>query len=611
MLNLSPLEVQGYLRSKNLRVRQRGHNKIEIERCIFCAGGESADKWTMVVYTDEGNFKCLRSKCGEAGTFWRIAEQFNDDPKEYFSRMEKTNGHKSNGSYQQGVAVAEVPRVKEFAFKSEQITPRPITQEVSEYLEKRGLVLEAVQSCKIFCDEQGNVCFPYFHKGEMCFVKARKARKPADGEQKAWAKWKGGLRTLWGIEDCDPLESQLTIVFGEYDRVALRQSGVPNAVSVPSGDEDLNWIDICWEEIQRYKTITLWTDNDESGRRVLPKIANRLGKKKIKFVSAPYKDANEMLLMLSREHGAETAQDAVFDAVAGAEWFWKGDLIQVADIGRKQVSYEGFLSGFNAIDKSLGGYLQGRATVHAGDSGHGKSTALGQSIISAIQQDGAVAVWSGEDDEFDFKLRLMIHFAGYQGTERRVNQRSGVEFSIVKDGYEQEFNKFVKDRLFLYNVRRGIDENSIFEQFDIAHHRYGCTVFAIDNLMKVVAAKDTNDKYQRQTNIVNLGCDFAKDTLTHLHYIAHTNKTGDPFEPPTKNSISGAKEITNLADNIIAWWRVPQKAKQNFNNADTLACILKNRVYGTESNHELIYDNRVNRFGEDAHELAKIYERKD
>jgi hypothetical protein len=89
--------------------------------------------------------------------------------------------------------------------------------------------------------------------------------------------------------------------------------------------------------------------------------------------------------------------------------------------------------------------------------------------------------------------------------------------------------------------------------------------------------------------------------------IAHINKTGDPLEPPSKNSASGAKEITNIADTVIGWWRIPELAKEKFMNFDSLGCVLKNRVFGVEGNIPMLYDAAVKRFATKQIEMADFY----
>lgn len=54
--------------------------------CPFCDGGHKRDAQTCIVHTSDGNFSCLRSKCGAAGSFWNLLESNGYDPKEFIDR---------------------------------------------------------------------------------------------------------------------------------------------------------------------------------------------------------------------------------------------------------------------------------------------------------------------------------------------------------------------------------------------------------------------------------------------------------------------------------------------------------------------------------------------
>lgn len=596
MLKLQPHEIEAYLQAKG-RIRRRGQ-KAEMERCPFCTGGEHSDKWTCVVYLDAtgGNYKCMRGSCAQSGSFWQLAEHFGDDPKDFYQLAERPQPNK--------------PLQKQITFKTEPIEPQKLTDEALAYFQRRGLGPDVFDDLAVWCDEKGNVNFGYYHKGECCMVKVRAPRKPKEKEPKAWQAWQGGLRTLWGLEQCDPQLSHLVITFGEYDRIVVMQAGVSNAVSVPCGDSDLEWISVCYDELAKYQQIYLWIDNDKSGQDHLPKIAERLGKERVRVVRTDFKDANEMLVKRMKEVGDEADRE-IFQAVFNAEWYYTGDIVELADIETRERSFEGYLSGFKTIDKALSGFLFGSLTVHTGDSKHGKSSGVNQITATAIDQGARVCVWSGEDQIDDYKYKIEVHVAGGSGCEMKVSNRTGRVYAQVRPEYREKVDGFIREKLFVLNRRFGVTEESLFENFDLAYRRHGCDVFVIDNLMKLVAAKDTQNVNFRQAQIINRASDFAKDNNVHVHIVTHTNKLGTNNEPPTKMSVSGAKEITNLADNVIAWWKVPEDLRDDYGGADSLCAILANRVFGDEPTAKLMYDQSLKRYGETREELLRDYKFND
>ena len=80
-------------------------------------------------------------------------------------------------------------------------------------------------------------------------------------------------------------------------------------VSVPSGCTNLEWIDHCWDWLEKFQSIVLFGDNDEPGRKMVRDVARRLDEARCSVVEAypdrpdgaPCKDANEILFF----HGAE------------------------------------------------------------------------------------------------------------------------------------------------------------------------------------------------------------------------------------------------------------------------------------------------------------------
>lgn len=89
-------------------------------------------------------------------------------------------------------------------------------------------------------------------------------------------------------------------------------------VSVPSGCTNLEWIDHCWDWLDRFKTIVLFGDNDEPGQKMVREVVRRLDEARCKVVEdyperpdgEPCKDANELLFFLGPERLLEALNSA-------------------------------------------------------------------------------------------------------------------------------------------------------------------------------------------------------------------------------------------------------------------------------------------------------------
>ena len=82
---------------------------------------------------------------------------------------------------------------------------------------------------------------------------------------------------------------------GEIDAMSGHEAGIPNCVSVPSGAEDLTWLDTCFEWLRQFKAVYLFGDNDDPGKEMIQKLTVRLSDYRLFIVSHPCKDCNELL----------------------------------------------------------------------------------------------------------------------------------------------------------------------------------------------------------------------------------------------------------------------------------------------------------------------------
>lgn len=62
---------------------------LSLKNCPFCGGGNSRDVFTFAVHSIDGNFFCHRSKCGESGSFWKLIELNNRNPRDYLGERQE------------------------------------------------------------------------------------------------------------------------------------------------------------------------------------------------------------------------------------------------------------------------------------------------------------------------------------------------------------------------------------------------------------------------------------------------------------------------------------------------------------------------------------------
>ena len=60
-----------------------GGKWLTFKICPFCDGGASGDRMTFSVHAADGNYSCFRTKCGAAGSFWKLIEFYGRNPRDY------------------------------------------------------------------------------------------------------------------------------------------------------------------------------------------------------------------------------------------------------------------------------------------------------------------------------------------------------------------------------------------------------------------------------------------------------------------------------------------------------------------------------------------------
>jgi len=579
-------EVAAYLAQKGWEFKRRG-DWLELRKCPFCKGGQHSDVGTFAVHAIDGNYVCQRGSCAVSGPFARLQEHCGDKPERVYVP----------------------PPVFGKKYKVPEKQPGQVSDEVKKYLELRGLSEETWRR-RMVGETTGDykIIFPYLDDtGTHVFNKFRLARKAREGERKALRE-KDGKPVLWGIHLAHPSAGPLVIVFGEYDALACDEAGVPNAVSVPSGDQDLTWIELCWEWLSQWTEIILWPDADESGQKALEQVAARLGKYRIRVATAPYKDANEMLVRLAKQSGKEVACEAIREAIETAAYYPCDSIIDVADIPDEPLMRDGITSGLPELDRITGGFRGGEVTAWSGDNHSGKTTGLLNVCVEAVSQaiqfpheshNGPVFLYSGEMKRSRVQYWSELVLAGPRYLTARVSERTGREYQEINAEAKRKMREWYRGFYKLYDVPGGTNEDNLFETAEFAAMRYGCRTFVFDNLMVLTLGANEKEEYRQQAQFVQRCKSFAVNFNVHVHLVVHNRKPGDPNEPPSKASVKGAQEITNIVDQAGAFWRVPSARRTgDLAGVDTLLCWFKTRDTGEMSNIRLVFDVRSKRFAQ-------------
>ena len=520
-----------HLQPYKLRSKQVGGDEISPKLCPFCNGGPHGDEYSFALSIDKGLFVCKRGSCGRRGRFEELAEHFGQQISYQMDRP--TMSKKAETTYKLPDTVHHEP-----------------TEEIYHYFETRKISRSTVNAYGIKADDSGNIIFPFYVNGENVFEKFRKPRKPAPGERKEW-RYAGSKPVLFGMDLCS-FSKPLIICEGQIDAMSLHQAGIMNAVSVPSGCDDLTWIETCFDWLEKFKTIILFGDNDEPGKRMVQTVVRRLDESRCRIVEdypdnpsgKPCKDANEILYHLGEFALLEMVENAKDVPVKGIL-----DLAEV--IPYDPTTVPRIKTMIPALDETIGGLVEGGITVFTGKPGEGKTTITGLLLLNAIEQGHSVCAYSGELRKERFQSWINMQCAGSDYIGLKNDAVKGKQVPFLSYQVQQRIMDWYKGKFFLFDNNEIFDKNqaeSIIEVFTMAVRRHGCKLFLVDNLMTALA--DTEEETKAQGRFANALKNFANRYGVHIIIVAHPRKT-KAGESIRGDDIGGNSATIRLADNAV------------------------------------------------------------
>ena len=189
-------------------------------------------------------------------------------------------------------------------------------------------------------------------------------------------------------------------------------------------------------------------------------------------------------------------------------------------------------------------------TVWSGINGHGKSLALGQTVIGFVQQGKSSCIASLE-------MRPVVTLA------RMTRQAMGASKPSPDD--IRAFHELTNNYVWMYDQQGTVSADQMIGVIRYAADVKKCDHFILDSLLKCGIGEDD---YTRQKTFVDQICTVARDTGIHVHLVAHSKKAKDESAPPGKMDVKGSGAITDQVDNVLTWWRNKPKEEAIRQNKD-------------------------------------------
>jgi twinkle protein len=547
------ISIKDYLNRKGYQFKLRG-NEI-ILNCPFC--GDTEKK--LAINSSTGAWNCLRlNNCGLKGSFREFQTMHHDEPESLY-----------------GSAFTEE---RKKTYKKPVVTIDKPTDYVIEYLKSRNISEGTIKRFRVGSKNGSVAVLPYYKDKVLVNVKYRNI---ADKKQ-MWTE-KDAEPVLFGrdlIED----HSALIICEGEYDAMALWEYQL-EAVSIPMGAGNHDWLANEWDFIDNFKIIYLVFDKDVSGIDGAKELATKIGIWKCRLVELPGKDANECL-----KNGITRA--SICECFSNATELQPAYLIDASSM-RKEVQNLfvkgkdsfGVETAWSGLTEVLKGWREGELTIWSGRNSSGKSTILNQHFIYMLDKNIHCCIGS-----LEMPPPRYLRWAVIQKTESY--NPSPLTIDACFD--------FWAGKLFILNRFDRVAPKQIMECFEYAARRYNCKHFILDSLMKVKLTG--KDEYEAQKDFVDELKWFAEKYKSHVHLVAHPRKGEKDSDAPGKVDVKGSSHITDIADNVIVLWRLEQEEKDKLKKkgkpADMILYVKKNREFGTEGSMRMIFNEGTKRFSD-------------
>ena len=577
-------------------------NELQVKGvCPICFGGRSKDTGTFSININTGAWNCKRGNCSgidkkgtREGSFKQLCAFFGEEAPIGYSLPKVTEQKK-----------------KVYSRPSIDIL-YPMTEDIVTYFATRGIGEQTLLDWKISADKKGNIIFPFYRDEQLVFVKHRIPKKNADieadyqkrleaynklSEEEKKEKPSPKKMKEWPLPNTEPIlygmdmttfDKPLVITEGEIDALSLYEAGVSNVVSVPMGCNNLEWVNLCWEYLEKFNQIILFGDSDEPGLEMVSTLSKRLGEDRCmipqeypelmwkgKDLNRICKDANEILMSYGPEYLKSMVDSCEPAPIKGVLELSKIPFVDPTTVPR-------IMTRIPALDNMIGGLSEGGVTVVSGKRGNGKSTIFGMMALNAIEQGFSVCAYSGELSGYKFLEWIMLQATERQYIAYKTDERSGKNICIVEPEVQKRIKSYLEGKFYLYDNSIIQDEkqtDSILKVFEACARRYGCKLFCVDNLMSALCSPDEENKAQARFTAQLKA--FAVKYKAHVILAAHPRKekADSTF---TNDSISGSSAISNLADNVLNIERDPKGIR-----------VTKNRDFGTTGFINTKYEHAI------------------
>ncbi|XP_019156442.1 PREDICTED: twinkle homolog protein, chloroplastic/mitochondrial isoform X4 [Ipomoea nil] len=562
--------------------------------CPMCKGGDNNERSLSLYIDHKGDtalWTCFRGKCG-----WRGSAQALGDTKSTNGDMKKSL--KSNKKYRQ---------LDEHSLRLE-----PLSSELLTYFSQRMISGETLRRNGVMQHKAYNqivIAFPYRRNGEIVSCKYR------DINKKFWQE-SDTERILYGLDDITGA-SDIIIVEGEMDKLAMEEAGFRNCVSVPDGapasvsekelppeDQDTKYQFLwnCKEFFEKASRIILATDGDSPGQALAEELARRLGRERCwrvkwpKKINGHCKDANEVLMYLGPDELREVIENAELYPIKGLFNF-RDYFDEIDSYYHQTVAFDlGVSTGWRGLNE-LYNVVPGELTVVTGVPNSGKSEWIDALLCNLNRSVGWKFILCSMENKVREHARKLLEkhirkpfFNVRYGND--AERMSVEEFERGKEWLSDTFSLIRCENDSLPNI------DWVLKLAKAAVLRHGVNGLVIDpynELDHQRSPSQTETEYVSQmlTKIKR----FAQHHSCHVWFVAHPRQLHHWVGgPPNLYDISGSAHFINKCDNGIVIHRNRDPEAGPLDLVQVCVRKVRNKVIGTVGDAFLSYSRLTGEF---------------
>jgi twinkle protein len=462
-------------------------------------------------------------------------------------------------------------------------------------------------------DDQIVIAFTYRRNGALISCKYRDINKNFWQESNT-------EKIFYGLDDIGG-ESDVIIVEGEMDKLAMEEAGFRNCVSVPDGappsvsskevppvekDTKYQYLWNCKDELKQASRIIIATDGDPPGQALAEELARRIGKEKCWRVRWPKKgksddckDANEVLMYLGPDALKESIENAELYPIRGLFNF-RDYFDEIDAYYHQTLGYDtGLPTGWNNLN-GLYNVVPGELTIVTGVPNSGKSEWIDALLCNLNQSAGwKFALCSMENKVREHARKLLEKHM----KKPFFNSRYAEEVKRMNlEEYEQG-KVWLNDTFYLIRCEDDALPNIkwVLDLAKAAVLRYGVRGLVIDpynELDHQRAPNQTETEYVSQ--MLTMIKRFAQHHGCHVWFVAHPKQLQNWLGgAPNLYDISGSAHFINKCDNGIVIHRNRDPEAGPIDQVKVCVRKVRNKVAGTIGEATLSYNRVTGEYYED------------